>query len=71
MTTTTKKTTCSPRAAAGWPEMGFSMRVQYCWDVSRETAKVKCPWACVIVAVRGGHLCFESAADYETWKSQK
>lgn len=47
------------------------MRIKYCWDVSRATARKRCPWAAVIVAVRGGWLCFESASDYETWKAQR
>lgn len=38
---------------------------------SRYIAAKVCPWASRISKVVGGFMCFESVADYETWKNQK
>ena len=32
--------------------------------------KKECPWACRIVSVKGGYMCFESITDYHTWRRQ-
>lgn len=37
---------------------------------TREEAKKECPWACKIIKVVGGYMCFESWADVEIWKNQ-
>ena len=47
------------------------MRTQLCVDMTRKQAKDECPWACVIVKVDAGYLCFESQYDYATWKAQR
>lgn len=47
------------------------MRTQLCLGVSRKQAKAECPWACVIIQVEGGYICFESQDDYATWKAQR
>lgn len=38
---------------------------------TREEAEAACPWAARIVDVEGGWMCFESVADYETWRRQQ
>ena len=38
---------------------------------TREEAETLCPWACEIVEVEGGWMCFESATDYEMWMGQE
>jgi hypothetical protein len=47
------------------------MRQQFVECKSRSTAQRRCPWAAVIAKVEGGFQCFESAADYKTWRGQK
>lgn len=46
------------------------MRQQYCEVLNKEQAETLCPWACKIIKVCGGYLCFESITDYEIWKNQ-
>jgi hypothetical protein len=35
---------------------------------TRAEALNACPWAAKIVKVEYGYICFESVADYQTWK---
>lgn len=46
------------------------MRREFVEVETREEAEQLCPWACEIVEVEGGWLCFESAADARTWELQ-
>jgi len=46
------------------------MRNQFCQVDTKEEAKSECPWACEVVEVEGGWMCFESVKDYETWANQ-
>jgi hypothetical protein len=48
-----------------------NMRIEFVECVSRSTAQRRCPWAAVIAKVCGGFRCFESVADYTTWKNQR
>lgn len=47
------------------------MRIEFVECKYRYQAKKACPWASVIAKVTGGYRCFESVADYETWRRQK
>jgi hypothetical protein len=47
------------------------MRTQFVQTASRAAAKSACPWASKIVKVDGGYMCFESVADYATWRKQQ
>ena len=47
------------------------MRKQLIECRSRSTAQRRCPWAAVITRVEGGYICFESRADYVTWRNQR
>ena len=47
------------------------MRQEFVATTSRLVAERKCPWACAVVKVEGGYLCFESSAAAETWQAQK
>jgi hypothetical protein len=47
------------------------MRTQFVECNTRAQAKKECPWAAVIVKAEGGYWCFESRADYTTWKEQR
>ena len=38
---------------------------------SKKGALTLCPWACKVVKVEGGYMCFESIVDYKIWKNQK
>ena len=38
---------------------------------NRYYAKKDCPWACRIIKVDGGYVCFESEENYMIWKNQK
>jgi hypothetical protein len=44
------------------------MRQTFVEGGTRYLAGKACPWAAVIAKVEGGWLCFESVADYRTWK---
>jgi len=37
----------------------------------RYQAVRECPWAAVVAKVEGGYLCFESRADWATWRKQR
>ena len=37
---------------------------------TKNEAREQCPWAAVVAEVEGGYHCFESLADYQTWKNQ-
>jgi hypothetical protein len=47
------------------------MRVQTIIGKSRFIATKACPWACKVIKVYGGFMCFESWTDYEIWLNQK
>lgn len=47
------------------------MRQQMIECRSRSTATRRCPWAAVVAKVDGGFIAFESAADYQAWRSQR
>ena len=47
------------------------MRIQFVQTGSRKQAAAECPWAAKIVKVDGGYRCFESVADYDTWRKQR
>jgi hypothetical protein len=47
------------------------MRKEFVECKSRKTAYKRCPWACAVVKVNGGYMCFESATDYDNFKGQK
>jgi hypothetical protein len=47
------------------------MRQQFTEAKTRKSASKDCPWAARVVKVDGGYMCFESEADYQTWKQQK
>lgn len=47
------------------------MRKEFVECRSRSTAGRRCPWAATIAKVEGGYMCFESVADYQTWKGQR
>jgi len=47
------------------------MRTQFVEGPNRAYALKCCPWAAKIVRVDGGWMCFESVADYQTWKKQQ
>ena len=47
------------------------MRKQFVMGTSRRQAAAECPWAAKIVKVEGGYMCFESAAEYESWRQQR
>lgn len=47
------------------------MRVEFIECKARSTAARRCPWACRIARVDGGYRCFESEADYRTWRHQR
>jgi len=47
------------------------MRKEMVETKSRKESEKSCLWAAKIVKVDGGYMCFESLADYETWKNQK
>lgn len=47
------------------------MRQSFVFTERRSEAKNECPWAERIVKVCDGFMCFESEADYHTWKNQK
>lgn len=47
------------------------MRTQFVQVDTRKQAVDECPWAAKIVKVDCGYMCFESFADYETWRNQK
>ena len=36
-----------------------------------KAAKKEYPWACKVIKVDGGYMCFEFLTDYDTWKKQK
>ena len=46
------------------------MRRQLVKTESVKIAQDECPWACVMIAVEGGIMCFESWDDYKTWENQ-
>lgn len=46
------------------------MRKQFIECRSRSAAKRQCPWAAKIAKADGGYWCFESTAEYETWRKQ-
>jgi hypothetical protein len=47
------------------------MQTQFVQTDTRKAAANACPWAAVIVKVCGGYMCFESRADYATWRGQQ
>ena len=47
------------------------MRTLFVQCRSRSTAKRRALWAAVIARVEGGFMCFESVADYQTWRNQR
>ena len=47
------------------------MRIETVPALNGGHAFILCPWACKTVKVEGGYMCFESHADFETWKDQK
>ena len=47
------------------------MRKAFIQCKTRYQAKKQAPWACCTVKCDGGFMCFESAADCFTWKSQR
>lgn len=36
-----------------------------------KAALKKYPWACKVIKVDGGYMCFEFLTDYLTWQNQK
>jgi hypothetical protein len=46
------------------------MRKSFVQVASREEAETACPWACEIIEVYGGWMCFESGDDAATWAAQ-
>jgi len=46
------------------------MRKEFIQDVDMETAENIAYWACAIIAVDGGYMCFESSDDAEEWMEQ-
>lgn len=46
------------------------MRKEIAEVETKEQAENQCPWACEILEVEGGFMCFESATDAEIWNSQ-
>jgi len=46
------------------------MRKEFIQDVDEETAQNIAPWACEVIEVDGGFMCFESSDDAETWRNQ-
>lgn len=47
------------------------MRQKFIQASKKSEAKKECPWACLVIKVDGGYMCFESPVDYELWKNQK
>ena len=47
------------------------MRRQLVKTESVKIAQDEFPLACVMIAVDGGIMCFESWDDYKTWENQK
>jgi len=46
------------------------MRKEFIQDVDLETAENIAPWACEVIEVDGGFMCFESPDDAEEWMEQ-
>lgn len=46
------------------------MRKQFVECPTRYEAQEICPWACRVLIVDGGFMCFESADDCETFLAQ-
>jgi hypothetical protein len=46
------------------------MRKKFVQTTKRSDAERECWWAAFIVKVEGGYWCFESYADYRTWRQQ-
>ena len=44
------------------------MRIQLVKTESVKIAQDECPWACVMIAVEDGIICFESWDDYKAWE---
>lgn len=57
----------------GWPspKEEKTMRQSFAQVETREEAEIECPWACEIIEVEGGWMCFESADDAATWAAQE
>lgn len=47
------------------------MKTQFCQVSTINEAINECPWACEVVEVDGGFMCFESIDDYNTWANQQ
>ena len=47
------------------------MRIEFVQVATRKAAAKECPWAEVIAKVEGGYRCFESRADYVSWRNQR
>ena len=47
------------------------MRKQFVECHSRVAARRRCPWAARVAKANDGFWCFESVADYETWRRQR
>lgn len=53
------------------PRKDETMRTEFVEVETKEEAETACPWAAIVVEVEGGHMAFESMADYETWEAQR
>lgn len=47
------------------------MRQKFIQTNKKTDAIKECPWACKVIKVQDGYMCFESPDDYKIWKNQK